>query len=296
MKFNTVIGNPPYNNDLYLDFVTCGHQIADKYSLWITPAKWQAKGGYKNKQFRQNIVPYIKDVVYYPQCKDIFNIGEPDGITYYIIDKHNEFNVKTIENRCDTNKYYNDTISRTFKGGQDSLNNKGQSIINKLGDFQPYLVSEHTDDRQYQYWINSLVPSGIIFSNKGTNTIIGCGDVINKNNIEIMHKIHPSYYPLFTSDSMLEVASFLSYTYTKFVRFLIFNSICGLSAVTSDPWWRFVPAPVAFDHLFTDEELYKKYNLTPDEIAIIEGTIAERPFSTVWSWIPKEYQELANIK
>lgn len=66
-----------------------------------------------------------------------------------------------------------------------------------------------------------------------------------------------------------------------------------MSSTGQDTWWRFVPDPVAFDHLFTDEELYKKYNLTPDEIAIIEGTIAERPFSTVWGWIPKEYQELA---
>ena len=69
MKFDVVIGNPPYNNDLYIDFVTCGHQIANKYSLWITPAKWQAKGGDKNEQFRQNIVPYIKDVVYYHNVK-----------------------------------------------------------------------------------------------------------------------------------------------------------------------------------------------------------------------------------
>lgn len=104
---------------------------------------------------------------------------------------------------------------------------------------------------------------------------------------------HDNYNPLFTSDSMLEVASFLSYAYTKFVRFLIFNSICGLRSTGQDTWWRFVPDPGKFDRLFTDEELYKKYNLTQDEIAIIEGTIAERPFSTVWSWIPKEYQELA---
>ena len=296
MRFDVVIGNPPYNNDLYLDFVTCGHQIANKYGLWITPAKWQAKGGYKNEQFRQNIVPYIKNVVYYPQCKDVFNIFETSGITYYIIDKHNEFNIKTIENRCDTNKYYNDTVSRTFKGGQDSLNNKGQSIINKLGDLQPYLVSEHTDNKQYQYWINGLIPGTITFNDGGTHLIIGIGEARSMDDTEIMHQLHPSYSKLFTSDSMSEVASFLSYVYTKFIRFLIFNSICGLSVVTSDTWWRFVPDPGVFDHIFTDDELYNKYGLTQEEIAIIEGTIAERPFSTVWGWIPKEYQELVHIK
>lgn len=40
--------------------------------------------------------------------------------------------------------------------------------------------------------------------------------------------------------------------------------------------WRFVPDPGKFDHIFTDQELYKKYNLTDDEINIIESVIKER--------------------
>lgn len=45
VNFDVVVGNPPYNNDIYLDFVTIGHKLASKCSCWITPAKWQAKGG-----------------------------------------------------------------------------------------------------------------------------------------------------------------------------------------------------------------------------------------------------------
>jgi len=40
--------------------------------------------------------------------------------------------------------------------------------------------------------------------------------------------------------------------------------------------WRFVPQPEAFDHMFTDKELYEKYNLTEEEINIIESVIKER--------------------
>lgn len=40
--------------------------------------------------------------------------------------------------------------------------------------------------------------------------------------------------------------------------------------------FEFVPDPGAFDHIFTDEELYKKYNLTDEEINIIESVIKER--------------------
>lgn len=63
VKFDLVIGNPPYNNDRYLDFVTLGHTLASKYDCWITPAKWQAKGGQKNEDFRKNIVPYMSKIL-----------------------------------------------------------------------------------------------------------------------------------------------------------------------------------------------------------------------------------------
>lgn len=45
MTFDVVIGNPPYNNDLYLDFVQLGYKLSSNYVCMITPAKWQAKGG-----------------------------------------------------------------------------------------------------------------------------------------------------------------------------------------------------------------------------------------------------------
>lgn len=47
MDFDVVVGNPPYNNDMYLDFVMQGHTLSKQFTLMITPAKWQAKGGGK---------------------------------------------------------------------------------------------------------------------------------------------------------------------------------------------------------------------------------------------------------
>jgi len=311
MNFDIVIANPPYDRtDIQMKFGLACFDICKKYNVMIIPAKWQCKGD-KTKEklystFRKEVVPHMSKICFYPEPSDVFNVFEASGISYYIAEKNKVCDIKTIENRCGLNKYYNDIVTRPFRGGQDSLNNKGQSIINKLGDFKPYLVSKYTETANYQYWINGLVAAGGTNTNgkalyvtlraSGNTQVISPGELNTLSDVKNGATLHPSYYPLFNSDSMLKVVSFISYAYTKFIRFLIFNSICGLSVVTSDTWWRFVPDPVAFDHLFTDEELYKKYNLTPDEIAIIEGTIAERPFSTVWSWIPKEYQELAIIK
>lgn len=64
--------------------------------------------------------------------------------------------------------------------------------------------------------------------------------------------------------------------YTRLARFLFLASVCKLTGVYNDFDWRFVPDPGKFDHIFTDQELYEKYNLTPDEINLIESVIKER--------------------
>lgn len=48
-----------------------------------------------------------------------------------------------------------------------------------------------------------------------------------------------------------------------------------MTGIFNDNNWRFVPVPEAFDHIFTDQELYEKYNLTPEEINIVESVIKE---------------------
>lgn len=69
--------------------------------------------------------------------------------------------------------------------------------------------------------------------------------------------------------------SFKSYVDTKFTRFFVAIAVCA-SSVRNKETWRFVPDPGKLDHIFTDEELYKKYNLTDEEINIIESVIKER--------------------
>ena len=88
MKFDVVVGNPPYNNDIYLDFVTLGHHLSTQYTLMITPAKWQAKtdgkpagskSPDKNVEFRKNIVPFMSKIVNYRNAPELFKIAEWGG-------------------------------------------------------------------------------------------------------------------------------------------------------------------------------------------------------------------------
>jgi len=279
MKFDIVIGNPPYNNDAYLDFVQLGHQLSNKYTMMITPAKWQAKGGTKNEQFRKEIVPYMKEIVFYPNSKDIFDVAEQGGISYYTLDKK-VYDLKLIKNVDLNNSHtgFNTDFEKIDISKNWSIYNKMvQNIISKTKAENSIQFTDEIkkfnliatgaisggncgkEHRFYDYDNKISVVSKLKLM-KGTDNISNYGSTI---------KVY------FQSDNTEECMSFSSYVNTKLVRFLVFIGLCKLS-IRDNLTWRFVPQPEAFDHMFTDKELYEKYNLTEEEINIIESVIKER--------------------
>lgn len=243
----------------------------------ITPAKWQAKGGKKNEDFRKDIVPHMSKVVYYPESSDIFDINECAGIAYYSFDK-NIHDSKTIINRCTKQSLYNNEVTRKFCG---CLNNRGLELfnkINKLG-IKTVRISGYSRNGIYQVWLNNKVSvhsawTKSLLSPDGKFHCISICRVINYKDI---HEIPDDSKLVFASNNIDECESFKSWVYTKLVRYFVSISLCGLTGIaTSNEWWRFVPDPGPFDHIFTDAELYKKYNLTEEEINVIESVIKPR--------------------
>ena len=113
MEFNVVIGNPPYNKDIFLDFVSMGYDLSSQYTCMITPAKWQTNADNARtaskisyKQFREKLVKHIRHVVFYPDCKDVFEIMQADGISYYLMDKATH-DICIVTNKCDAVSYFN---------------------------------------------------------------------------------------------------------------------------------------------------------------------------------------------
>ena len=68
----------------------------------------------------------------------------------------------------------------------------------------------------------------------------------------------------------IKAENLLSYLKTKFVRFLVLQTITSINITKNN--YQFVPLQ-DFSKPWTDEELYRKYNLTNDEIAFIESMI-----------------------
>ena len=264
----------------------------------ITPAKWQAKGGIKNETFRKEIVPYMYSICYYPNCYDVFNIDEADGISYYIIDK-DAHNKKLIKVLCKYQKLFNtDFILREIG---KHLNTRCISILDKVGDEHklyvdtsrtPYIRAGQVttgDKNNYDCIIYSGSSSGekkifayaleqdvaniklidgfkVITSFKigGNNQLDSSGKVTVTNPMKklgIREGCKDDFMVIFHSYEESKVDSFITYIDTKLCRFLLFCGVVGQNASNSE-FWRFVPDPNDWTCTYVDAP---HPNVIPDE-------------------------------
>ena len=245
----------------------------------ITPAKWQtaeedqriaSKMSYG--EFRKKLVPHMREVVFYPDTKDIFDIQLPCGITYFLVG-HTTQEFCNIINKMSTNKSVNSISSRQVGY---TLWNPGYDIISQLG---TYIKLGSTLERKGKYIckICSLLSNKKMWSSQG-NTVYNCETLIDYDyNLG-------EYFDLAHFDSLEEAKSCKSYIETKFIRFLM---LMGCTEGICEQSFRFVPAPTVldeqgnrvpgkFDHIYTDAELYKTWNLPQKYIDVIESVIKER--------------------
>lgn len=154
MKFDVVIGNPPYNKGMDLDFVDLGYKISNKYTVMITPAKWQttaddysgcASKNINYKQFREMYVPHMSYVCFYPQSMEVFDIYQIDGITWFIIDKNTHDSCEVI-NKCRVQEYYNSSIMRPLLG-RESLLNIGSEIVDSLHQYKHFVFRQYASNK-----------------------------------------------------------------------------------------------------------------------------------------------------
>lgn len=299
MKFDVVIGNPPYNKGMDLDFVYKGFDLSTQYCVMITPAKWQTAADNQRvasktinyKQFREQLVPHMSKVVFYPDALDIFNISQVDGISYFLLDKdvHNKCEVT---NKSLHQKYFNGVKVRDIRNRQ-SLINCGQEIVDYLGTYEKYKIEDTPKNKKYKVVVNSqIVFCGAgskarkasdavgrlsnMFNSEGNSTFIGTP--------RILKEVPPGAYGCaFSSDNRAECESFVSWINTKFTRFFVAINISKLGPILTDDCFRFVPAPPSgkFDHIYTDEELYKAFNLPQKYIDVIEAVIKERDIESM---------------
>ena len=295
-KFDIVIGNPPYNEELkstgakalYNKFV---EYYIDKCDIlcYVIPSRWFS-GGKGLDSFRKNMLKRT-DIVYINHfddaCKIFGNtVDIKGGVNYFLKDTNYKGDCRLNGSITKLNKY------DVFVDG------KFHAIIDKLAMFesiitlyksQDYhkiqtndkrLMSENTKDtikcyvssqKGFEKYIDKkeiktdiskykvITPDGAFTANSGFgNTFIG-----------IPNEVHCKTYISFEIDTYDEAKSLLSYMKCRLPNFML--SIRKNSQHTSASTCKWIPLP-PLNKEWTDEEVYQHFKLSEEDIKLINDT------------------------
>ena len=335
LKFDIIIGNPPYqqgSKSIYNDFIDAAISLEPKYITMIVKNNWLNSDSLKST--RKNLIDRgISEIINYPNPKDLFRnvsvavsiFNSPKdyiGNTNYkeYIKKNNEFILQSEY----SDNLRNSLIIASSKGEQSLLNKF--SSYNKSGEnfglltypTEPFRITTNgmvgRGDSAY------VLPDVNIKSEKNNITVIymnsdktpyyrymNIEDVPNRKELVSMHKVvcgriatrddtvihninttqpntvlSGSWGLLFATNSTEEKINVYRYVQTKFFRCLT-RCLCEDGVIAISPY-RFSLIPkqdfttqsdIPWNQSISeiDKFLYKKYNLTPEEINYIEATI-----------------------
>ena len=291
---------------IYHKFIQQAIKLKPRYLCMIVPSRWFA-GGRGLEDFRKEMLSdrRLKEIHDYPNASEVFpGVEIKGGVNYFLWQKdyEGECLVKTYEKgKCISE------MKRPLKEeGADTFirDNQAISIYHKIRNFKEKSFSEFTSVQ---------TPFGLLSSFKSykkepfDNAIKVYGyqyigyikkkQVINNIHWINEHKVYlPSaigsgdvskdiYNPIYgepnscCTQTYLVIGPFrdkkrcenvMSYIRTKFFRFI--TSLKKNAQHSNRGVYQFVPQQ-KFDKPWTDEELYKKYGLTEEEISYIEKMV-----------------------
>lgn len=330
MKFNAIVGNPPYQvmggsggtNDapIFQEFAKAASKLSPSYITLIMPSKWFS-GGRENLlgSFRRDMLTggHIRKMVAFTNSNDIFPTVEiKGGICYYLEEgQYNGVcdyvmvqNGKSISAMRDLNEHdifirdtqlaniINKVQARAKKDGVGMV----EDIVSSDTPFgipsNPKVSSKNPIDvsptRNQEYNVE------LLYIDHLTRTIeyVREKDIVkNANDIQYPKVFIPKaggtgndskvlgtptigkpgsvcsqtfLYAKFETE--VEANNFISYLKTRFLRILV--SAIKTTQDAMSGVYHFVPLQ-DFSETWTDEKLYAKYGITPDEQAYIESLI-----------------------
>lgn len=293
---------------LYDKFVLQAKRMNPRYLTMIIPSRWFA-GGKGLDDFRDEMLHdnRLREIVDFPMSEDCFSgVKIEGGVCFFLWNRDNRglCKVKTItknkistlerpllENGVNIFIRYNEDISifkKVIKFNEKSfsqivsprkpfglatnftsyLKNGDNSFIKIYGNkFTGYLSKDFIIPRN-QNWIDKYkiyISKAYGMGDLSYTQVIGQPFIGEKNSI-----CTETYILIGPFESLEETKNVLTYMKTKFFRFMV--SLIKNTQDCTQKVYQFVPMQ-NFSKPWTDEELYKKYNLTQEEVDFIESMI-----------------------
>lgn len=262
MKFNVIVGNPPYqapNNTkstrttrLYMKFVEMAVKLAPVVSL-VTPSNWIDDVNHKIHKITGDKFVKVEN------CSDHFNIAIPTVYFIYLetsqvfkFDKNPEKNLGSLWYRTNINRNDKDICDdKAYPLFVEITGPKGKDI-------------EYKNFRGDISKIRYLDKWKVITNNVGGYDDIGCIKIIEPNVITSFSVV------CLITKSQLEAKNLQEYLNTKFVK----NKVKKYKQQTPNSKKIFSRIPlVDLSRSWTDRELCEHFNLTQEEIDLIESTV-----------------------
>ena len=295
---------------LYHLFVEQAMKLNPRYLSMIIPARWYA-GGKGLDEFRRKMLgtTQLKKLIDYANSADCFpGVNIAGGVCYFLWDKSyngmceisnmiGDTNVSTISrslqefplfvrsnvavsilrNIRDKKeaslkskvKSYSYFAIRSFERGIEKPISKNDVLLLSSAGKGFYPISKITDRDnilgKYKVIITYAMSGGNKPSSDGNYQIISSLQVLAPNEV-----CTETYLVLDVFENRKDAENMVSYVKTKFFRFLMLQTLSSIHITKEN--FSFVPLQ-DFSKPWTDEELYKKYDLSKDEIDFIESMI-----------------------
>ncbi|MCK0202842.1 Eco57I restriction-modification methylase domain-containing protein [Ornithobacterium rhinotracheale] len=319
MKFDVIIGNPPYQLNvgvekknfaiaIYHKFILQAIKMQPHYLTMIVPSRWfsggRGLGGFREEMLRDRRLKEIHDI---PNSSEVFpGVEIKGGVNYFLwqSDYKGDCLIKTYEGGKTISEMKRPLLEKganTFIrennaiGIYNKVKERKEKTFDKFVSVQtPFGILSSFRDYKKSYFENSIKIYGNKFEGYiSINQIVRNKKLINKHKVYITksygagetfpHQIlntpflgepnsccTQTYLLIGPYGSEYECKNVISYIKTKFFRFMVMLKKPSQDAMRGV--YQFVPQQ-DFSKPWTDEELYKKYGLTEEEINYIESMV-----------------------
>lgn len=325
MKFNAIVGNPPYqetgdNNNrslpIYNHFVDLAKQLNPHYISMIMPSRWFTssilQGDFTQRMINDTTISKMVDFSEATECFPSVEIK--GGICYLLFDSSHDGPCDIIishrGSRTHSTRYLKNKYGNSYVRYDEGLNILEKINISEINSFASIVSAQNpfgfnskvVGDKKQQDGKIKIISKFRTIGFINRNLVTLRESMIDQWKImtpiageggALPHRVtgrpfvscpgeccNGTYMVIGPFETKEDSYAALNYLYTKFARFLV--SLAQYTQNTKSESYQFVPLQDFTSHSDIDwsksipdidQQLYRKYNLSPDETAFIEKMI-----------------------